>query len=163
MAVQTETRVIGGRNYRVTQLTALKARALFVRLVKMVGPMVAALLGSGNARGFLEMEGKELGPMIVNFCERISDEELDFFCSVLGEQSQIVNERGEGAIMTRNIIDVEFAGRLMDLFKWLAFALEVNFTDFLSAAKAIPVGKSKAPVSDPLPFREASIGTSGVL
>jgi hypothetical protein len=161
MAVQTETRVIGGRTYRVTQLTALKARALFVRLIKMVGPMAAALLGTGNARGFLDMDGKEVGPMIVSFCERISDEELDYFCSVLGEQSQVINERGEGATLARNIIDVEFAGRLMDLFKWLTFALEVNFSDFLSVAKAIPAAKSKGRTSEPLPFREGSTGTSG--
>lgn len=157
MAVKTEDRTIGEHTYRVTQLTALKSRALFARLVRFVGPAAAAALGGGRRLSQLNV-----GELVSDIAGRVSDEELGYFCDVLGSCTEIVGSNGALVRLDRNVIDFHFAGHLLDMFTWMAFALEVNYSDFLSAWKRTPGAASMAPVSGPSPSPTASTGTFGV-
>jgi tail assembly chaperone len=114
---------------------------------------MAALLGADSA---------SLVPMVTDFCERLSDDELGYFCETLGSCTEIVGD-ASSATLTTQLQDVHFAGHLLDMFKWLAFALEVNYADFLSAIKATQVAKSPAAVvSAASQSPSLSTGTSGV-
>jgi len=158
MAVQVETRTIGDVTYRVTQLTALKGRALFARLIRFVGPSVAAAVGSGNVKSLLDMD---VGGILEQFSSRVTDEELGYFCDVLGSCTEIVGDNGATQALNKSVFDIHFAGRLLDMFKWMGFALEVNFADFLSVLKRIQGERSTAPASPVSPSQPLSTGTSG--
>lgn len=156
MAVKTEDRVIGEHTYRVTQLTALKARALFARLVRFVGPAAATVVGAGR-----KVSLGELGSILGDLSERVTDDELGWFCDRLGECSYIVGDGGRTQQLERAIIDIHFAGALLDMFKWMAFALEVNFADFLSELKRTQAAASMAQGKPESKSPQVSTGTSG--
>jgi hypothetical protein len=157
MAVKSDTRTIGEHTYRVTQLTALKSRALFVRLVKLLGPAVVTVIGSG-----VNVNRAQLGGLLSELFTRLSDDELAYFCNVLGACTEVLGPGGAVVIDSPAMIDVHFAGRLLDMFKWLRFALEVQFSDFLSAAKATLAAGSTAQGTAPSASPSASTGTFGV-
>lgn len=157
MAVKTEDRTIGAHTYRVTQLTALKARALFARLVRFIGPAAATALGGGR-----KLSQLDLGSLLSDLTERVTDEELGYFCDVLGSCSELVGTNGKTVALDREILDVHFAGALLDMFKWLAFALEVNFADFLTELKRTQAAASMAQVRAESKSPLVSTGTSSV-
>lgn len=155
MAIQSDKRTIGEHTYRVTQLTALKGRALFTRLVRFLGPAAAGALGSRRGLGALDK-----GALMSDLATRVTDEELGYFCDVLGECTEIIGASGKAERLDRELFDVHFAGRMLDMFKWLQFALEVNFADFLSVLRRIPDASSTAPAMPQSPSPPASTGTS---
>lgn len=155
MAVKTEERRIGDHTYRVTQLTALKARALFARLVRFIGPAAATAIGAGQ----LPSMG-DLGGMLGELTERVSDDELGWFAARLGECSYLVGDNGKVLQLEPSVVDLHFAGALLDMFKWMAFALEVNFADFLSVLKRTQAAASTAPANQASRSPLDSTGTS---
>jgi hypothetical protein len=155
MAVKSEERTIGEHTYRVTQLTALKSRELFSRLVRLLGPGVAAMVSAGQG-----ISRSQISQMLGEISQRVTDDELDHFCRVLGSSSQIV-AAGNAVTLDKEVIDVHFAGQLFNLFKWLAFALEVNYSDFLSVFARMQAAVSAAAAKSPSPSPPASIGTFG--
>lgn len=155
MAVKTEERRIGDHTYRVTQLTALKARALFARLVRFVGPAAATAIGAG-----MKINMSQLGSLLSELTERVSDDELGWFAARLGECSYLVGDNGKALQLEPSVVDMHFAGSLLDMFKWMAFALEVNFADFLSELKRTQAVASMVPGNPESKSPSASTGTS---
>lgn len=157
MALGVDERQIGEHTYRVTQLTTLKARALFARLVQFLGPGVATAISSGNVSSILNMD---IGALVGSLADKFTDNELAYFCTQLGSCSEIVVD-GKTQTLTNAIIDVHFAGHLLDMFKWMAFALEVQFSDFLSEWKRIQAAALEAKAKSVQNSPAASTGTSG--
>lgn len=155
MAVKTDTRQIGEHKYRVTQLPGLKARELFTRIVRLIGPAAAAAVGSG--RGLSRFD---LGELFGSLTSRITDDELGHFCTVLGECTELLGSNGAATKLDTTLQDVHFAGELLNMFKWLQFALEVNFADFLSVWRRTQAAESTAQTSAASRSPQASTGTS---
>lgn len=157
MALGVEERQIGEHVYRVTQLTALKGRALFARLIQFLGPAVAGAVSSGNLSSILNMD---VGALVGMLADKFTDNELAYFCTQLGSCSEIVVE-DRAQKLTNDIIDIHFGGKLLEMFKWMGFALEVQFSDFLSELKRIQVAALAVKAKSAQKSPADSIGTSG--
>lgn len=158
MSMGVEDRQIGDRTFRVLQLPALKARALFARLVQFLGPAVAGAVSSGNMSALLNMD---VGALVGTLSEKFTEEELSYFGKVLGGCTQLVGDNGNTAVLDEKLQDVVFAGNILQMFKWMGFALEVQFSDFLSELKRIQAVALAAKEKSAQKSPAASTGTSG--
>lgn len=129
MALKVEEKTIGRYRYEVKQLGSKAGNDLLVRLGKVLGAGAALALMGGKA------SFRDAGLAIAGISERLSTEEFEHFCNVLGSSSRVVvNDRFED--MTPSFRDLHFAGEYMEQMDWLRFALEVNFKSFFDSAKS---------------------------
>lgn len=132
-------RVIGGFTYRVTQLDAIEGLQVGVRVMNMLG---AATAGIGDADvSFLKVAGE--------FATKLTAKELEYYCKLFSKLTEVEGGNlAEGAApQLSDIFAVHFAGRYLDLVKWLAFCFEVNFQDFFDGAGDL-VRKGMAKVAE---------------
>lgn len=119
--IETKEKVIGESKYMVTQMTALRAVKMQARLLKLIGPSFAAMIASSdksNPDGCL--------PLAVSLLADKLDEK-SFETLVLDLMQGV---RKDGVELTRSDIDLQFSGKLNELFLVMQFVLEVNFSDF---------------------------------
>ena len=119
--IETKEKVIGDSNYMVTQMTALRAVKMQARIIKLLGPSFAAMVSATD---------KSNPDSCLPFAISLLTEKLDekSFESLVLDLMQGV--RKDGAELSRADIDLEFAGKLNELFLVMQFVLEVNFSDF---------------------------------
>ena len=144
-----ESREIDGLVYDVTQLGGIDARNVLLRLMKSLGPSLGALADSPLSAVFEKLA--------------LSEADLGYFCEKFGSCSFVHLEDGKLPMLDK-VFDDHFAGRTGAMVKWLVFAVEVNFSDFLDGAKARLGKLSKlgfAPTSSPSMSPSTSIGQSG--
>jgi hypothetical protein len=125
MGLETRDREIGRYRYFVTQLGAKKGREAFSRLVKVLGPVVAHVVDGATADG--------IRSALVELASRMEQRDLDYFCETFGEFSTVELEDGKRPKLSLAYQEMHFAGQFGEMFKWLAFAAEVNFGDFFGA------------------------------
>ncbi len=143
---KTETRDIGGLRYQVMQLGAIRGRAVMLRLTKVIGPAIAALMAAkpkGEGKGILDVDVAALGGIFEKL--ELTEADLEFFCQAFGEVSFVTLPDGKHPRVV-DCFDDHFAGRYGDMLSWLAFSAEVNFGDFLSKASAAIPAESASPV-----------------
>ena len=118
--IETKEKAIGQSNYMVTQMPAMRAVRMQARLLKLLGPSFAAMVASdaSNPDSCL--------PAAVSMLVDKLDEKT--FETLVLDLMQGV--RKDGVELTKQSIDLDFAGRLNDLFLVMQFVLEVNFSDF---------------------------------
>lgn len=117
MALQPQDKTIGGSTYRVTPLVATQGRAVFVRLAKMLG---SAAAGGGEKGNLYESLARVL--------ENLNETDLAFISDAFARQTQLQMERGW--VQLSDAFDLHFAQRYLEMFQWLAFCLEVNYSGF---------------------------------
>lgn len=121
--IETKEKVISGSNYAVTQLPARRALRLQAKLVKLLGPAVSTIF---VATGDLDNADQSIPKAITALATQLDDKTFDQLVLDL-LQGQV---RKNGKEITEQVLDLEFAGKLNELFLVLAFVLEVNFGDF---------------------------------
>jgi hypothetical protein len=150
--LETKKTLIGSHYYSVTELQASKARNLLVRIVKVAGPILSGLMededlinGAPKAEGdespslvqrVSAVDHKTLAKMLVTFSDRIKEEDLEYLCAVLGEVTEVgeVGKPQNRITLDLEIQEIHFKGKLSHMFKWLGFALEVQYADFFPSA-----------------------------
>ena len=145
MAFKTESKIIGGLEYKVSQLGAIKGRTAFLRLVKALGPVVGGLVDPKGA----PRQSLDLADMFGKLA--LTDADLTYFCDIFSEKTFVV----KGSQMPRldNVFDDHFAGRYLDMVQWLAFCVQVNFADFFGGALIAAVD----PASPSAPTQPADV------
>ena len=128
MALQTMDKMIGGRLYRVAQLPAFQALDLLEQLTVLAGPALGALVKNGM-KGQVDFESGA-----VRLFSSLGGGKLRALASGLLASTTVELSPGKSPRML-DVFDVEYAGRLSEVFQVLAFALEVQFADFFDAAK----------------------------
>lgn len=133
--LDTRTKKIGEYEYQVRQLTAPIGRKLLVRLFKVLGPSISAGLSSlpddeGKELSLGDLKANALGDAVAILAETITEGELEHVVETLSEATQYSGEPDRWLPLKR---DAEFhwAGRFLQMFQWIAFCLEVNYSDFL--------------------------------
>lgn len=146
--MKQQTRKIGSSEYRVTQLPFGKAREMFVKLFRILGPVLGeALLSPGSATGaaaLASMTGSTLGNILKQMPALITEEDLKDFCQVFGEKTQLIRDDGKTPWLTAELQETHFAGGMLEMFKWLAFCVEVNFGDFFAVGGLRNAGASQS-------------------
>lgn len=139
--LEIRSKAIGNHTYRVRQLGAGEGRKALIRLVKILGPVFAPLLeGSGKVGAgwsFLETKASDVGRAFEVLAERLSDQDLDYFCATFGVCTELEWPDGRAKPLTLQEQELHFAGDYLAMFKWLAFCLEVNYSGFFQSSSAL--------------------------
>ena len=115
MACKTETEIISDIEYSVTQWPAEKAMLMKFKLLKIVGPALAAMIGDDGDEGFKEIFSSATPEELVSLMKDV-----------------IIGTSREGVRMTSNSINEYFSGdNLFDVYRVFAFILNVNYSNFL--------------------------------
>lgn len=131
--LQTKDKIIEKRTYSVTQFPARHGFVLKARLAKLIGPAVAELfaaLKGGSAESVMsaDVDMSMIGGAIHKLLDGIDGEDaLDLVLKLLSMT------RLDGKEISEQVFDMEFAGRFSELYKVLAFVVEVNYGDFFGS------------------------------
>lgn len=132
----SQTKEIGGYEFTVSQLPGSIGLKMFFDLVKMVGPSIGALIDEGGGSLTMSDLGKLAGDKkiaqaglsgaIKELALNMNDAQVDKMIKQLRECTQV---KGHGPL--NKVHDAIFAGKIKAQLEWLAFALQVQFSDFL--------------------------------
>lgn len=136
MLRETRKRVIGDYEYEVTQLGAIRGSAVFVRVMKLLGPLFAS---------------KDQAALFAG----IQEEDVRYLIDAFGPMTLVV---GQGQL--DKIFDLHFAGKYKDMMGWLLFCLEVNYGDFLRG-RGLDAAPSAGPQASASTSPRAATGRSG--
>lgn len=135
MALETRKEVIDGRNITVVQLPGRRALKLKVKLIKLLGPSFANLVGKLKKKG--SALDTDIAPSdIAHAMEGLSmvldpDKYLLLMYDILA--STRVQDEDSDALLEANTdaaFDILFAGHQLFLYKVVWFTLRTNYPDF---------------------------------
>lgn len=141
-----QRKTIEGVTFCVTPLGYGKARKAFVRLTKAVGPALAS--GAG-----VKPEDMDVQAILGALVDNVDDSDLEWFAEAFGTATKFSTDGDKFPFLRGPEREVLFTGRLLLFFQWLAFALEVNFSDFLDFLKSAdqgggPVASAQSDLTD---------------
>lgn len=135
-----QTTTIDGHSYKCLMLDPLVATDMVADLGHLFGPSLGALGGallseSGGAVQKLLDEGGEnfgeaLEKAVSEFFSRFDKAKQREFINILSEVTFVT--QGDKEIKLNSIMAIHFRGRIGALYKWLGWALKVQFGDFFS-------------------------------
>jgi len=125
--MEPATRSIGARSYTVAPLPAFKALDVFEMLSVVIGPAITALAAAGQSG--------EVQPVAEALFKQLGGGKLRNLANQLLE-GVLVEEAGKTAMMTVGF-DIRYAGQLFEVFKVMAFVVEVNYRDFFDGVVAL--------------------------
>jgi hypothetical protein len=105
---QAQVREIDGARYEVTPLGAIRGSQVFVRLLKVLGPVFSS---------------KDVSKLF----EGLTEDDMNYLVGAFSPTTMVM---GSGQL--DKIFDIHFAGRMMSMLKWLFFCMEVNYADFFA-------------------------------
>jgi len=130
---EPQKKTIDGITFEVTPLGFKQGRKAFVRLSKALGPA----LGAAPSVDALKA-GRNVSAILERLVAEVSDDDLEWFASTLGDKNTRYSTDLEAwPFLNSANRETLFQGRLTLFFKWLIFALEVNFSDFLDLLKSV--------------------------
>ena len=137
--ITTTPKVIDGIEFRTTQIPAMRAYPLFIRLVKVVGPALASLQGVS-----MDADVSSLGPLLGSAVGGLEPDEatrlmIDMFASTRAViDTKIIDLNSEAGI------NKVFTGRLPTMFKVLGFVAQENFSGFFPGSVSEPDARPAA-------------------
>jgi hypothetical protein len=133
--METQSKTIGDYTYQVTQLGARQGRRVLVTLFRAIGPAMADLAKAGKG-GAEESLAAALGGL----ARSVTADDLDGLCEAFAASTKVLlptqTVAGAGTLPQdlSPIFDTHFRGRYSSMIGWLAFAIQVNYSDFFDAA-----------------------------
>lgn len=134
---KSETKLLESTEYRVTQFGALEGRKVLLRLIKSIGPVLMPAAGAKDLAAAL--------PGIGTALEALKEEDIEYLCDVFARHTE-VRVNGKWPQLS-DIFDLHFGGKYLEMFLWLKFCVEVNFSDFFR--KAIERKEALSTAADP--------------
>lgn len=147
MALETRTKVIDSLNISVQQFPATIAWKIQVKLIKLFGPSIGAVMGDFDLDSY---NLKDTNSIAMSVEKLVNELDPDDSLKLIFELCSFtwVNDKE-----FQNIFDKEFAGKLIIVYKIVAFVLEVNYGNFL-AQSGILGSLAKALKSKTIPQEE---------
>lgn len=156
--IEEKTKTIGNNLYTVRQLSASEGRKMLMFLTRKLGAAFGTLiegLGGGKAtvQSVMDMDMEVLAKAIREFVLTLEGNELDHLCEVFGKCTRLSFLGPDGTRrevpLTLENQELQFMGKYLEMFKWLGFCLEVNFSDFFVGSRTLKValGNDAAAVS----------------
>lgn len=143
--LQAKKKTIGGREFAVRMLDPLEASDLLIDIAETLSPGLAfglsTLMSEKDAakqliEGFAEETLKTGGVerMVFGVVQRLTKEKIRSFIEKL---KPVTSVRMAPELMpsldSEGTFNMVFRGHVLDLYVWLAFAIEVQFGDFADA------------------------------
>lgn len=125
--IETKEKEINGSRYTVTQMTARRALRMKAKLLRLFGaPLAQLFLPSGEEPiDGMAFSKDEAVKALQSLAMELDDKTFEFLIVEL-----LKEVRKDGVELTESVIDLEFAGDLLTLFKVVWFVLEANFGSF---------------------------------
>jgi hypothetical protein len=130
--IETKEIVINGSIYAVTQMPARRALKLQAKLMKILAPCASEIIIAYKDKG---NEDSHIPKAVSYLVNELDDRTFD---SLILEMIEYY-VRKNGVELKANVFDIEFAGKLNELFLLLKFILEVNYGDFFLENGIIPM------------------------
>lgn len=147
---------IGGYTYEVVQLGATAGLRMSAELIKILAPSLGALAGNADLTGGIKSAiGGHLKPKALEDAARALASSLDStkvqaIVKELADTTEIWGPGfGDAGAPLSMHFDDHFAGKYVNLGRWLAFALKVNFSDFFDGLSGMQGQPSPLPVAQP--------------
>ncbi|KKN75988.1 hypothetical protein LCGC14_0375450 [marine sediment metagenome] len=139
MGIETKETVIGNHTFKVSQLPASKARKLLVRLFKVAGPSLGKVLeslkGKNGKTGLNDLNLGKISEGLALLANNVFEDDFEYVVNALLEGERIIyHVDGKWPVLSLETSDILFAGKLDQMFKLIAFALEVNFSSFFAGS-----------------------------
>lgn len=136
MDLKSESLTIGDATFETTQFAAIRSLTLLARLMKTLGPAIGALKSMDLSTDVSVVAGalSNLEPA----------EAAALALAILEGTSATVKEGGELRnipLVTQPAVDRVFSGRLLTMFKVLAHAVRVNYSDFGIGSPSAPAAQ----------------------
>lgn len=139
------TKKIGGVTYQMNPLPGWAGLEAFHRTIAVLGPALQGVVVQalrGEAKGNPKALVGTLIAAVPEAAMRTKPAELRELVEQLLAQTNLVGGKGTGPVL--NVVDTMFQGKLFNLFELIAWAVEVNFSDFFEqAARRLPASKAK--------------------
>lgn len=121
---EVQEHTLGNRVYKIQQLGSTDARRVFLRVLKALGPAVAAAGGKGDD----EATAAAIGTL----CEKLSDADLDYLVTTFAKVTRVSpTDNPNVEFVLGNIVEEEFAGKMGRMLGWLWACLKTNYATFL--------------------------------
>ena len=137
--LEVKEKTIDGHDFKYHPLMATPARELLDKLIRMFGPSIAAAVEgldsaeidvNMNVTSILGSAMGSVGGSVRELSEALQPAFHHKLVEDLGSHTQWRNEEGNYVPLKKELREVLFATNLLTEFKWLAFCLEVQFSDF---------------------------------
>lgn len=135
MALKVITEEIDGLQVRTAQLPALQAYDLLTRLGEIITPALT-VIASLEGEALLDQDLGALAPVLASVFAKIKGAEGKALIKDTLALTSVVEDGSLIELTSQARIDEAFTGRLLTMFKVMAFAIRVNYRDFIDAAKA---------------------------
>jgi hypothetical protein len=125
--LSSDSKTIAGHEYVIGTLPLAKSQAVWLLLVKCLGPAIAEMMAKpgGLPRQFMAAGLREV-------IGRLDNEALTHIRIQFGEVS-----RRDGKPLDPATQELAFAGRLGEMFEWLQACVEHNYADFLAYGRNV--------------------------
>lgn len=131
--IESETRIIGGRDTSTTQFPALTAAKLLISVGKVVGPALAQILSDAEVMSsIMETNVSQLSSVVTEFFFSVDPDRTVILIQQLLRNTSVVVDGARLELNSEQNINTAFTGnRLRYLAETVKFVLEVNYRDFI--------------------------------
>lgn len=147
--IETKEKEINGSRYTVTQLPARRALKLQYKLLKVFGAGLALIFtpsvgkeADGKTSLSINFNGDDVSKSLMLMMSNLDDNSFEALVLEL-----LQGVRKDGVELTAPVIDFEFAGDSVTIFKVIWFVLEVNFSDFFGERGSGTLFRAQEPLT----------------
>jgi hypothetical protein len=138
MALESTELSIGSTRYQLTALPAAVGRKTLVRLLKIVGPSVAALFrgrGQVEAKEAATVSGDAIANAIQELSERMTEDDLEYLVGTFTRSTEVMAENGFIPLEKAGTFGL-FARDYGSMLQWILASIDWNYSSFLAVLKS---------------------------
>ena len=132
--LKTDSRVIDDLDVKTTQLPALRSFTLFTKLGRIISPALEQAADLFSGKSLATMEVSAIAPALAALFEQLKPDETKDLVHDILENTVVVLDGKLYDLSSDDVINHVFTGRFRAMLSTMAFALEVNYSDFFSSA-----------------------------
>lgn len=133
--LETKQSIIGDHVYRVTMLPARKAIRVNHTIMSAIGPGLAEIWADSNGDMKNAITSSVIADAAKSFFLVATPDALLDICNQFAQETVYNTKDKEPGIVLGDRFDEHFAGDMLNLGKWFAFCVKVNFGNFGSLAE----------------------------
>lgn len=140
MQTEANSKIIDDIEFKVYMLPPLKSHKLLLKLVKMIGPVLGPVFDRfyGNDKSAIldeEISGQFFTTAVSKLLDELDENKIDEFISAFKNVTWVPGANGHVPLKNEkgDQFDSFFMGKLDLMYKWLIFAMQVQWGKCLSA------------------------------
>lgn len=137
---ESQKRVIGDYEYEVSPLGAREASRVLTRVLSKLGASVQ------------NISSKDATAMLGAIAQHVSEDDVDYIIGKFIPCTRVnLHANQPASLLTPSLFDTHFSQRSLEMFQWIAFCFEVNFSGFFEGLRS-----KLGAVAAPTPIKSSS-------